>query len=68
MVAELKVSKDTVRRDLIKLEQQNIIRRTHGGAVLNTRDAQIYDFEERSSQFQLAKEKNCAKSCNADQR
>lgn len=48
LVSRLGVSKDTVRRDLIKLEQDNIIRRTHGGAVINRRDALIFDYDQRS--------------------
>ncbi len=53
----LNVSKDTIRRDLIKLEQQNMIRRTHGGAVSNNREAMILNYEQRSSRYGLIKEK-----------
>lgn len=33
---ELKVTEETIRRDLEKLEQEGILTRTHGGAVRNT--------------------------------
>src|SRR6476620_10421889 len=33
LVAELDVSESTVRRDLSALEEEGIVRRTHGGAV-----------------------------------
>ena len=32
----LEISKETVRRDLRELEQEGLIQRTHGGAVLET--------------------------------
>lgn len=51
----LRVSKDTIRRDLIKLEQQNSIRRTHGGAILVNREALIFDYQQRSTQFSSIK-------------
>lgn len=35
IVAELKVSRETVRRDLIELESQGELQRVHGGAVLD---------------------------------
>ena len=35
MCAELGVSESTVRLDLNKMEQQGLIKRTHGGAVLS---------------------------------
>ncbi len=57
LVAKLNVSKDTIRRDLIKLEQENGIRRTHGGAMINNRDALIYDYNQRSSTLSNIKDK-----------
>lgn len=53
----LNVSKDTVRRDLIRLEEQNVLRRTHGGAVSANRDAIIFDYQERSSKLTDIKSK-----------
>lgn len=58
----LQVSKDTIRRDLMKLEQKNRVKRIHGGAMLVTREALIFDYEERSNQFQGIKEKLAIKS------
>ncbi|MGM0123780.1 DeoR family transcriptional regulator, carbon catabolite repression regulator [Enterococcus sp. AZ194] len=62
LVEELDVSKDTVRRDLIKLEQQNVVKRTHGGAVLNNREAMIYNYDQRSEKFHLIKERIAQKT------
>ncbi|MGC6769144.1 DeoR/GlpR family DNA-binding transcription regulator [Enterococcus sp. LJL128] len=62
LVEELKVSKDTVRRDLIKLEKQNVVKRTHGGAVLNNREAMIFNYDQRSEKFHLIKEKIAQKA------
>ncbi|WP_086350356.1 DeoR/GlpR family DNA-binding transcription regulator [Candidatus Enterococcus clewellii] len=42
------VSKDTIRRDLIRLEQQQLVRRIHGGAVSTKKEAVIFDYNERS--------------------
>ncbi|MEO1769275.1 DeoR/GlpR family DNA-binding transcription regulator [Candidatus Enterococcus ferrettii] len=55
LAEELAVSKDTIRRDLIKLEQKNIVKRIHGGAMLISRDALIFDYQERSSRDQQLK-------------
>lgn len=56
LAAELEVSKDTIRRDLIKLEQKNIVKRIHGGAMLVSREALIFDYQERSSRDQQLKD------------
>lgn len=56
LVARMGVSKDTIRRDLIRLEQDNVIRRTHGGAVINSRDALIFDYSQRSETLNPDKE------------
>jgi len=53
----LSVSRDTIRRDLIKLEEKNIIKRTYGGAVLLSKEALVFDYNERLSQLQEVKEK-----------
>lgn len=57
LIDALEVSKDTIRRDLIRLEEQNVLRRTHGGAVSANRDAVIFDYHERASKFTDVKEK-----------
>lgn len=36
LAEEFNVSMETIRRDLAELETQNLIRRVHGGAILNT--------------------------------
>lgn len=41
------VSRDTARRDLVKLEEQRKIVRTHGGAVLSTLQQEIRNYRER---------------------
>ena len=33
LAAQFQVSAETIRRDLLALEQQGLLRRTHGGAV-----------------------------------
>ena len=46
----LGVSRDTVCRDLIRLENEGVIKRTHGGAVLNDNRASIVFYDERKNQ------------------
>lgn len=58
------VSKDTIRRDLIKLEQDNVIKRTHGGAVINNRDALIFNYDQRSETLNPIKEKIAYEAAN----
>jgi DeoR/GlpR family transcriptional regulator of sugar metabolism len=41
------VSRDTARRDLVKLEEQNRIVRTHGGAILTTLQKEIRSYRDR---------------------
>jgi len=62
LVSKLKVSKDTVRRDLIRLEQLNVVKRTHGGAVINNRDALIFDYNQRSEIQNPVKERIAIKA------
>ena len=54
LAEQLEVSKDTIRRDLMKLEEKNIVRRTHGGAILLEREATIFDYEQRSTKLKTA--------------
>ncbi|MCM3768120.1 DeoR/GlpR family DNA-binding transcription regulator [Neobacillus niacini] len=58
----LSVSKDTIRRDLIKLEKKNVIRRIHGGAVLASKEALIFNYSERANQGNSIKEKIAEKT------
>ncbi|MBO0460829.1 DeoR/GlpR transcriptional regulator [Enterococcus sp. DIV1298c] len=46
---ELAVSRDTIRRDLIQLEKQQQIKRTHGGALALQKEATIFDYEQRAT-------------------
>lgn len=41
------VSRDTARRDLLKMEELGLILRTHGGAVLPKKTKEIYEYKER---------------------
>ncbi len=43
----LQVSRDTARRDLVKLEEQNAIIRTRGGAILPTVHQKIQSYSGR---------------------
>lgn len=49
----LDVSKYTIRRDLTKLEEKNVIKRTYGGAVLLKKQALSVGYNERLTQLQL---------------
>jgi DeoR/GlpR family transcriptional regulator of sugar metabolism len=62
LVSRMGVSKDTIRRDLIRLEQDNVIKRTHGGAVINSRDALIFDYSQRSGTLNPVKEQIAKKA------
>ncbi|NLX12587.1 MAG: DeoR/GlpR transcriptional regulator [Phycisphaerales bacterium] len=48
-VAELGVSESTVRRDLGQMEEEGLVKRTHGGAVLISDRAGIEAYSERES-------------------
>ena len=45
----LKVTEETVRRDLEKLETQDLLRRSYGGAVLNEHTSEDLSFLKRNS-------------------
>jgi len=54
---DLKVTEETIRRDLEKLEQEGILTRTHGGAVLNAQNAsENIDFLVRANHNRREKE------------
>lgn len=50
LAQRLKVTDETIRRDLEKLEKEDLLRRTHGGAVAAESPIQDRSFEERSIQ------------------
>ncbi|WP_058300277.1 DeoR/GlpR family DNA-binding transcription regulator [Gorillibacterium timonense] len=41
------VSRDTARRDLLKMEELGLILRTHGGAILPKKTKEVYEYKER---------------------
>lgn len=41
------ISRDTARRDIVKLVNMGYAVRTHGGLMLNTKDSIIIDYQER---------------------
>lgn len=47
LATSLNVSEATLRTDLTKLEQQNLLRRTHGGAILVDTDEHETSFSTR---------------------
>jgi DeoR family transcriptional regulator, fructose operon transcriptional repressor len=49
LVAELAVSESTVRRDLSQLEEEGIVRRTHGGAVFVSDRFSVLNYAARES-------------------
>ena len=48
LATQFKVSKDTIRRDLMKLEGRKKLNRVHGGAIPIGKEAEIFNYEERS--------------------
>jgi DeoR/GlpR family transcriptional regulator of sugar metabolism len=50
------VSKDTARRDLVKLEEQKLIIRTRGGAILPSSHTEIKDYQNRLQMVSYEKE------------
>lgn len=47
LAEQFQVSMETIRRDLSELEREGIVRRTHGGAILNTTYSMEPDYSER---------------------
>lgn len=60
----LDISKETVRRDLRELEQEGMIKRTHGGAVLEAHSNNVseYPFAFREIQHYAEKDRICKKA------
>ena len=59
LARELNVSSMTIRRDLVKLENSNMIERCHGGAVAKQEVA----YEKKADQQQKKQSSNCRKMC-----
>lgn len=56
------VSDETIRRDLLELEQQGLLRCVHGGAVYDSPTTQEYHIGLRIKKNQLEKEEICKKA------
>lgn len=52
----LKVTRETIRKDLYLLEKKGLIKKIHGGAVLETVNKET-DYEKRKNEFHA--EKDC---------
>ncbi|GGN24946.1 MULTISPECIES: DeoR/GlpR family DNA-binding transcription regulator [Marinomonas] len=57
LVRALNVSPATIRRDLIDLENQGVVRRTHGGVTLNSFVATQLSVQEKNQLFKAEKER-----------
>lgn len=49
LIKTLNVSDETIRRDLLFLEKQGLIKRIHGGATLSVGMKHYFEFPERAS-------------------
>lgn len=56
LAEQVSVSKDTIRRDLIRLEKEGHLKRTHGGAISVQSEATIYDYAQRIMKHQEKKQ------------
>lgn len=56
LAGQYEVSEMTIRRDLIKLEEQGEVQRTHGGALATERMLFEFDFSARRSENRIAKQ------------
>lgn len=51
LVKEYNVSVETIRRDLLFMEEQGLLKRVHGGAVANSDMKKFYNLKERNKEF-----------------
>ena len=56
LAGELKVSKETIRRDLREMEQEGLLKRTHGGAVSTGSTQQSYEYPYLMREIQCLEE------------
>ncbi|CAM2930105.1 DeoR/GlpR family DNA-binding transcription regulator [Vibrio mytili] len=59
LVPHVNVSPATIRRDLVELDDQGVVRRTHGGVTLNNFVATQLSFQEKNELFKSEKTKIC---------
>lgn len=52
---ELRVSRETVRKDITEMEEEGLLKKTYGGAVLDGANTET-DYEKRRTENQVAKE------------
>ena len=66
LAKELNVSKETIRRDLREMEQEGLLKRTHGGAVSinSTQQSPEYPYLMREIQCLEEKERICKKAAS----
>lgn len=67
LAQDMNVSKETIRRDLRELEEESLLKRTHGGAVCPDsphQTAEEYPYLIREIQFLEEKEKICRKAAS----
>lgn len=62
LARKFRVSANTIRRDLEKLEKEGIVKRIHGGAVLNDLGGYDLSFEERQIEYRDEKDAIGAKA------
>ncbi|MDZ7838487.1 MAG: DeoR family transcriptional regulator [Actinomycetota bacterium] len=66
IAAKLKVSEATIRRDLNKLSQKNLVKRTYGGAIRTLSVGQGNEFQYSKRNKHRRKEKNRHGRCPDD--
>lgn len=59
LVPHVNVSPATIRRDLVELDSQGVVRRTHGGVTLNNFVATQLSFQEKNELFKSEKIRIC---------
>ncbi|MCE0494888.1 DeoR/GlpR family DNA-binding transcription regulator [Vibrio salinus] len=59
LVHYVNVSPATIRRDLVELDSQGVVRRTHGGVTLNNFVATQLSFQEKNALFKSEKSRIC---------
>jgi DeoR/GlpR family transcriptional regulator of sugar metabolism len=55
---QLRVSRETVRKDIMEMEEEGLLKKTYGGAVLDEANTET-DYERRRAEHEEKKRKNC---------